>query len=53
MVLEALLEKYAEDGVQSIAGMKVLRVKPLDYFGTPVEIVNVFGGRKAYDHAVN
>ncbi len=51
-VLEALLDKYADEGVQSIEDMKVLRVQPLDRFGTPVEIVRAFGGRPAFDAAL-
>lgn len=51
-VLEALLEKYADEGVQSIEDMKVLRIKPLDQFGTPIEIVSRFGGRKSFEEAI-
>jgi type I restriction enzyme R subunit len=51
-VLDALLDKYADEGVQSIEDMKVLRVQPLDSFGTPVEIVKRFGGREKYERAL-
>jgi len=51
-VLEALLEKYADEGVQSIEDMKVLRIYPMDQLGTPIEIVNCFGGRQQYDQAL-
>jgi type I restriction enzyme R subunit len=51
-VLDALLEKYADEGVVCIEDMKVLRVQPLDQFGTPVEIVKQFGGRKQYEEAI-
>ncbi|WP_432823424.1 EcoAI/FtnUII family type I restriction enzme subunit R [Trichloromonas sp.] len=51
-VLDALLEKYADEGVESIEDLKILRVQPLDRFGTPVEIVRAFGGRPAFDAAV-
>ncbi len=51
-VLEALLEKYADEGVESIEDMKVLRVQPLDRLGTPVEIVKHFGGRNQFDEAI-
>jgi type I restriction enzyme, R subunit len=52
LVIEALLEKYSDEGVQSIEDMKVLRVQPLDRFGTPVEIVKRFGGREQFDAAL-
>lgn len=51
-VLEALLDKYADEGIKSIEDFKVLRVQPLDRFGTPVEIVNRFGGRKQFEEAI-
>jgi type I restriction enzyme R subunit len=51
-VLDALLEKYADEGVESIEDMKVLRVQPLDRFGTPVEIVKRFGGRMQFEEAL-
>jgi type I restriction enzyme R subunit len=51
-VLEALLAKYADEGVDDIEDVGVLRVEPLTRFGTPIEIVNAFGGRDAYVKAV-
>lgn len=47
-VLEALLEKYANQGILSIESMDVLKVDPLDEFGTPVEIIKFFGGKDDY-----
>ena len=43
-VLDALLEKYADEGVMSIEDFSVLKVKPFDQFGTPIEIAKLFGG---------
>jgi len=51
-VLEALLAKYADEGVDDIEDVGVLKVQPLTKFGTPMEIVNAFGGRDAYLAAV-
>lgn len=52
-VLEALLEKYADEGITSIEQAKVLKLKPFSTIGTPVEIINtVFGGKLAYEKAV-
>ncbi len=47
-VLEALLDKYADEGIENIEDMKILQVNPLDKFGSPVEIVQLFGGKKQY-----
>ncbi len=51
-VLEALLEKYAQEGIACLEDKKILQVKPLNQFGSPMEIVNFFGGEKAYLRAV-
>ena len=47
-VLAALLEKYAETGIEEIEDMKVLTVAPLKDYGTPAEIVKLFGGKAQY-----
>lgn len=52
-VLDALLEKYADSGVKSLESLEILKVDPLTGFGTPVEIVNLFGGKKNYLAAIN
>lgn len=51
-VLEALLDKYADEGVEHIEGLEVLKVRPLDEFGSPLEIVKAFGGKQQYTEAV-
>ena len=52
-VLEALLDKYADEGVQNIEDLKVLRINPFDSIGTPTEIVNqFFGGKQQYEQAI-
>ena len=35
-VLEALLDKYADEGIASIENAKILKLKPFDNIGTPV-----------------
>ncbi len=47
-VLSALLDKYADEGIEQIEEMGVLKVPPLRDLGTPVEILNLFGGRQKY-----
>lgn len=51
-VLQALLDKYARDGIENIEEMKVLTIDPFKSIGTPTEIVNLFGGKTAYQQAV-
>lgn len=52
-VLEALLDKYADEGIASIENNSVLKLDPFNRMGTPVEIINgVFGGKANYEQAV-
>ena len=52
-VLEALLDKYADTGLKSVESLEILKVNPLSTFGTPVEIVNFFGGKQHYLTAIH
>ncbi len=52
-VLEALLEKYADGGLRSVESLEILKVVPLTGYGTPVEIVKLFGGKEAYLAAIS
>lgn len=47
-VLNALLDKYADEGIENIESLEVLKVQPLDRFGTPLEIISIFGGKDKY-----
>ena len=51
-VLEALLDKYAEEGIGNIEDTAVLKVDPITKFGTPKEIVELFGTKQDYLKAV-
>jgi type I restriction enzyme, R subunit len=51
-VLDALLQKYADSGITSVESLEILKVDPLTAFGTPVEIVTLFGGKPAYLAAI-
>ena len=47
-VIEALLEKYAAEGIENVEDLAVLRIDPFNEIGTPAEIVKLFGGKKGY-----
>ncbi len=51
-VLEALLDKYADEGIANIESMDVLKVKPLTDYGSPLEIIKEFGSKAKYLEAV-
>ena len=51
-VLEALLDKYADQGIAQIESRQILTVVPFTQFGTPMEIVRAFGGLEGYEAAL-
>jgi len=51
-VLDALLNKYADEGIEHIENINVLRVQPFSKLGTPMEIIESFGGRLKYIEAL-
>ncbi len=53
-VLEALLDKFAEHGVQDIEDAKVLELPPFDRFGSKTHIRRgIFGSMEQYTQAVH
>lgn len=51
-VLEALLDKYADQGIENIENIQILTVPPINEFGSVTEIIKVFGNREAYEKAI-
>jgi len=51
-VLEALLDKYADEGITTIENNEVLSIDPLTEFGTPPEIIRMFGSKEEYNKAI-
>ena len=51
-VLEALLDKYADEGVTTIEKTEVLALDPFTELGSPPEIIKMFGGIQNYTQAV-
>ncbi len=52
-ILEALLDKYKNDGIYEIENTDVLRLNPFQRYGKPARIVNYFGGKDKYLMAVS
>lgn len=52
-VLDALLAKYADEGVLDLDDANVLRIPPLNTLGTPIELVRAFGGKAGFEQAVH
>ena len=51
-VLDALLDKYADEGLVTLEADNVLSIQPFTELGSPVELVRSFGGRAQYLQAV-
>lgn len=52
LVLDALLAKYADKGIDGIEDTKILQLYPFTNIGTPREIANYFGGIQSYRKAI-
>jgi type I restriction enzyme R subunit len=52
-VLEALLDKYSDQGVLNLEDPNILTLNPFASIGTPVKIIKLFGGMDGYKQAIN
>ncbi len=51
-VLNALLDKYADQGVVDLGDVQILKIPPLNAMGMPKQLVDAFGGVEAFRTAV-
>ena len=51
-IINALLDKYMDDGIEDIEDIKILKNNPFQKFGDLVKITNLFGGKEGYIKAV-
>lgn len=51
-VLEALLAKYADEGVMNLDDPGVLKIAPFSGMGSVVELIRAFGGKAGFEQAV-
>lgn len=52
-VLDALLEKYADEGVLTLDDTNILQINPFSHMGTPVELMRAFGKKPDYLRAIH
>ena len=52
-VLDALLEKYMNEGISQLENRKVLTLDPFRQMGSPASIAKLFGGNNKYFQAVH
>ena len=51
-VLDALLEKYRDEGVLNLDDTNVLRLAPFSGMGSVVQLIKAFGGKEGFEKAV-
>jgi type I restriction enzyme R subunit len=51
-VLNALLEKYMNDGIKDIENIEILSNDPFRKLGSPAKIAKLFGGKSGYLNAI-
>jgi type I restriction enzyme R subunit len=51
-VLEALLDKYADQGIEDMENINILNVPPINKIGSVTEIIKAFGNRDKYKKAI-
>ncbi len=51
-VLDALLDKYADEGITAIESTEVLKIQPFTSLGMPAELIKSFGGRPQFLGAI-
>lgn len=52
-VLDALLEKYRDDGMLNLDDTNVLKVTPFTTMGSVVQLIKAFGGKEGFEKAVH
>ena len=52
IVLNAILNKYADEGIETIEDPQILTINPLSDIGTTIELVKAFGGKEKYKLAI-
>lgn len=52
-IINALLDKYADEGIENIETLNVLKVNPFREYGTLIEIVSLFGGKEKFLKALD
>lgn len=51
-VINTLLDKYADDGIKDIEDRRVLQLQQFAEIGSPLKIVQEFGGIEGYEEAI-
>jgi type I restriction enzyme R subunit len=52
-VLDALLAKYADEGVLNLDDANVLKIAPFSTMGSVIQLITAFGGKRDFEQAVH
>ena len=52
-MLDALLAKYADEGVLNLDDANVLKIAPFTAMGSVVQLIKAFGDRQGFEQAVH
>lgn len=52
-VLSALLQKYQDEGVLNLDDANVLKIPPISFLGTPVQLIGAFGSVEKFEQAAH
>jgi type I restriction enzyme, R subunit len=52
-VLSALLQKYQDEGVLNLDDANVLKIPPISFLGTPVQLIGAFGSVEQFEQAAH
>jgi type I restriction enzyme R subunit len=52
-VIDALIDKYADEGIETLEAENVLSLPSFSHLGMPAELVKSFGNRVNYKNALN
>jgi type I restriction enzyme R subunit len=52
-VLSALLQKYQDEGVLNLDDANVLKIPPISFLGTPIQLIGAFGSVEKFEQAAH
>lgn len=52
-VLDALLVKYADEGMLNLDDANVLKIDPFNKMGSVIQLIKAFGNRQGFEKAVH
>ena len=51
-IINSLLDKYSDEGIENLEDARVLQVNPFNKYGRPLELMKLFGGKIGYQKMI-